>query len=611
MSETIPPPPYSTAPLVSAADANTMLSSGGSGGRDFSDMPSLASYRSWDERSAASSKGGGDCDMSLPSLSSYRLDEVSMASSYHSRGSAATHHLSHYSEESPDGYGWGSFTSGNVSKSSDLDSDDENEDDHNSDAEEGDSSEFECSSSRAIGAEALDLQRSSGVRPSTVDVSSFASSSLPPAAIETKSILRNKGEGLSAAAVISASQLSLITFGSSNEDRTAARSAVGAMKRCPPITRSSDSSLDDSLDGRFKSSAASTPNSINPLSEENNLPLDGDTRFMAEGPIHSIADPESSTAREQGGTSPERGSLGRNESMPLSELQRKPSDQQQKSSSSSIRESADGSSSSLRGGGDSLPRLPRRTSTMPDDEHSKTEDIDEKNFNQQDQASVSDSSSSDGDLSLGIDTGGDDDSTDCSVQTVDDESLSLERTSTEFSIVSGASVPSDTAPSFHDEDQVARDTTTPRQKKVAKNLAILGTVDSSESEDTTKFSAPQKSSSDADICEISKKLNGVFVSLTRRTHSSEYTRAAGNNGEESGTSGTETELEDTDGSQKQQDKRGTLIRRMSSSLRKVGKSASFRAIGKTASKIRHMSRRKDKESPDSLKRSNSDEPRTT
>ena len=105
-------------------------------------MPSLSSYRSWDDKSAASSSirtgGGGsvaDCDVSLPSLSSFRLDDLSMASSYHTIGSAAT--KSNFSEESVEG--WGSFTSGNVSKSDCTDSEnDDDDDDENGDNNNGD-----------------------------------------------------------------------------------------------------------------------------------------------------------------------------------------------------------------------------------------------------------------------------------------------------------------------------------------------------------------------------------------------------------------------------------------------------------------------------------------
>ncbi|KAG7364807.1 hypothetical protein IV203_038010 [Nitzschia inconspicua] len=596
-----------------SADATTtVMSSGG----DFSDMPSLSSYKSWDEKSATSSKGG-DCDASLPSLSSYRLDEVSMASSYHSRGSVVTNHLSHYSEESAEG--WASFTSGNVSKSDfDSDDDDDDDDDRKSSGgeEEGDSSESAYAFATRIGEDSTMNHRNRG-RPSTVDVSSFPSArisslSLPPTAIETKSILRNKGDGQSSVSAVSSSQISLISFASSNDDRNAIGSSAGPRKLSPSLPRSSNSSLDDSVDDHFKNSTEASI-CMNPPSDAGTSLTNAECRFLAENNVNECGDLEPKNSETSRSPSPDRGLLGRNTSMPLSELQQAQSDQQ---SSSSFRYSADGSSSSLRGGGDSLPRLPRRTSTLPEEEDAKREStnktvrtsLPEPNITGEDQsiqnaeASVSDSSSSDGGLSLEINVESDDDSIDCSVVTDSDESVSLHPNSTEGSVVSGASFPSGT-----ERDQSNRGL---RQRKGRPCATAKVKMDHNGSQETTNVASSQKRSSDSEVSEGSKKVSGVFVSLTRRTSSSEQASTAGNTGEESGTSGTEFDLEEVDTSENCGEKRHTLLRRMSSSLLKVGKSASFKAIGKTASKIRQMSFRKDKESPDSLARAASDEPKT-
>jgi hypothetical protein len=96
-----------------------------------------------------------------------------MASSYHSRGSVTTNHLSNFSEESTEG--WASFTSGNVSKS-DLDDSDDDDDEQ----------EF---AGRSGEEEIMRMLRRS-------PKGSIATTP-PPSAIEAKSILRNKGEGLS------------------------------------------------------------------------------------------------------------------------------------------------------------------------------------------------------------------------------------------------------------------------------------------------------------------------------------------------------------------------------------------------------------------------------
>ncbi|KAG7346585.1 hypothetical protein IV203_005653 [Nitzschia inconspicua] len=605
-----------------SADATTTVSSSGG---DFSDMPSLSSYKSWDEKSATSSKGG-DCDVSLPSLSSYRLDEVSMASSYHSRGSVVTNHLSHYSEESAEG--WASFTSGNVSKS-DFDSDDDDDDDRKSSGgeEEGDSSESAYAFAARIGEDSTMNHRNRG-RPSTVDVSSFPSArisslSLPPTAIETKSILRNKGDGQSSVSAVSSSQISLISFASSNDDRNAIGSSAGPRKLSPSLPRSSNSSLDDSVDDHFKNSTEASI-CMNPPNDAGTSLPNAQCRFLAENNVSECGDLEPKNSETSRSPSPDRGLLGRNTSMPLSELQQAQSDQQ---SSSSFRYSADGSSSSLRGGGDSLPRLPRRTSTLPEEEDAKREStnksvrtsLPEPNITGEHQsiqiaeASVSDSSSSDGGLSLEINVESDDDSIDCSVVTDSDESVSLQPNSNKGSVVSGASsVPSGTPQSIHERDQSKRGSI--RQRKggpcATAIVKTAGTIDHNGSQETMNVASSQKRSSDSEVSEGSKKVSGVFVSLTRRTSSSEQASTAGNTGEESGTSGTEFDLEEVDTSAKADEKRRTLLRRMSSSLLKVGKSASFKAIGKTASKIRQMSFRKDKESPDSLARAASDEPKT-
>jgi len=404
-----------------AVHAKANLNAAGEGG-DFSDMPSLSSFRSSDDKSAASSSLRADLsdNMSLPSLSSFRLDDLSMASSYHSRGSAATNHLSNFSEEST--AGWGSFTSENPSKSDFEDSDVEDDDGGDGDGK---------------GTMVVNMGRSPNI-----PVSSACIIGSPPSAIEAKSILRNKGEGL-ASSIISASQISLISFGSADDPR-ASGSSSGILKRNSPLTTRASSLTDDaSLVGHMKSVSLSSGSEEPSCQQEiQNMTTSNQNESARKHqssapciPKYENGDDTSNNDSAplkpaQRAASPNRGSLERNTSLPLSELM----------TPSVEKERQHGSSSASFGGGDSLPRLPRRSSTIVDDvddsERGPNDNKEKDQAEHQDQGynrrdkndgnygeeqSISDSSSSDGDLSLGI-LGSDDDdeSADCSVETIDE-----------------------------------------------------------------------------------------------------------------------------------------------------------------------------------------------
>jgi hypothetical protein len=604
--EGIPPTGSATASASTGLSAEATISSG-----DFSDMPSLSSYRSMDDKSA-SSRGGVDCDMSLPSLSSFRFDEVSMASSHHSRGSTttnATNHVSCHSEESNEG--WGSF-SGNVSKS-DI-SDEDNDHKHGERDDDIEEDEFALALEKDL--KALQMGRHSGLPPIP---------SRPPAAIETKSILRNKGEGFVSSSTVTASKLHSAPYGFiASEDR---RSEELVIQKGSQATRSSNSSLDGSIDSLIQSIQEAPSRNVPKRNPEGNI-------------AKSVEIQRQKASEDLGLKSPQRGCIDRNESMPLSELQKPSKDPQQKSnsSSSSFRYSPDGSSSSLRGGGDSLPRLPKRSSTIEDGSDANDKSDKTETSREQQSAVVGESlqsivgkapdedpSSSDGELSLEIGGNGEDDSIDCSVDTVDDNSVCFDEITPAIGeSLSGSDVTilSDTELSFDEGHKMTTQAAPTLQKQVQEfmpgsHFDSLMQLQSDRKDLCNKTLAPvefvttstaslDSSDSHNDMGDLSLKPDTLSMNVSRK-HSGSKTF-----GTKGSTNGADAELEDTEETKDDVAKRRNLIRRMSSSLKKVGRSASFResfrSIGKTASKIRRLSFRKDNETGDSS--SSADQRRT-
>ena len=441
----------------------------------------------------------------------------------------------------------------------------------------------------------------------------------PPAAIETKSILRNKGEGLSQNETISASQISLLSL----DDPGGGGGIRRIRKRSSQVPMPSSA---ESFDGIPKSNVEvttihtgeiSTPSDING-SRSMNETINASNSDNVN--VHNNLPPPVPQPAKRA-PSPTRGSLERNVSLPLTELQRPAKDRPQ-SSDSSFRYSADGSSASMRGMGDSLPRLPRRTSTMADDvddgtdnkgrneekntvqtENQNDDDIQDRDIGNDEASAASDSSLSD-DLSLSIASDGDE-SADCSVETVEEDSVRLQQPSTTHSSLS--------EPQQQQEEYVSE--TRPSEVHEEVQQSIKDEIPEANSKDNVGLSVMETNPTSVDVAKSpSLDVNDEHedqaseeITTLKPPRSKKQTK---NNGEESGaTIGTESEPEPESDSpaaesgKKTDPKRGNLIRRMSSTLRNAGKSASFRGsfkkIGKTASKIRQKSRRKDSDNDSS------------
>jgi hypothetical protein len=533
---TTPPPTPTTTRMASAA------------GADFADMPSLASYRSPD-----TSSHRADCEMSLPSLSSFRLEDLSLASSFHSRGS--TNQQSILSEESVEG--WGSFTSGNVSKS-DTDSEDcavvETDDENDSAIR---------SSIQSLEDQLIRLSASSSGGGKT----------------EAKSILRNRGETLSASASGSSQR--------SSEDR------VSILKR-PTRASSSTKSLEAMRrDEGTETKPAVVQHHASPARKtvvRNSSEADDDKSSLQLLPARRSP-------------SPTRLVMERNDSLPLTAIKRPARTTGEPTislsgSSSTCRQSTDGSSSSLRGG-DSLPRLPRRTSTMgdmTDEDRGAVPGSKERSSEGDDNEVVDDQASlnsSEGDLSLEMDPDGDE-SDDCSVQTSEDDLISpvsqqssptsgtlgrLGATQTNMSDVEGSS----------------------SQSKIAI-LAIASAaphgLEQDSASDYRKYETPDET---VEQPANGKKRQSSIRSIDCTVGAKKTSNPDGRNakGEESGTTPNDSINEETGGKdqeeQQETGKPGRLLRQLSSTIQKVGRSASFkgsfRKIGRTASKLRHNSHR--------------------
>ena len=286
---------------------------------DCSDMPSLSSFRLEDMSASVASRGSsyasrGECDISLPSLSSFRMDEMSLASSYHS----GTNQMSEESAE-----GWSSFTSGNVS--ADTDSEDEF-----ASSSKGEHHDGESSRTRGRPVSKSGILKTREVSESTIPSSPVAASA-------------------------------------ANKDCNLTSNARPPRRRSPE-TEDMKSSLPMRRPRRTLSPTTNSHHS-DKSSEPTSTPLKQDK-----------------TARSSRSSSPDRTPVERTESLPLSVLQKPTRSATTGDSSSSVRLSGEssssvrlsGDSSSTLKGGDSLPRLPRRTSTMDDRSTHAEEDGDDE-----------------------------------------------------------------------------------------------------------------------------------------------------------------------------------------------------------------------------------------
>jgi hypothetical protein len=358
---------------------------------NYADMPSLSSFRSVDDRSSVGSStfahgasGGTDSFIdshsdSLPSLSSFRIDDLSAASSYHSRGSAASvasaatsasaatltnfsNHSAATAEE-----GWSSFNN--------------DDDDNGGDGDDILGATSAPSAGKNDAVLAAPATNPSTPSASTTDVPSPLEMMYPASATTitgnkvlatatTKSILRNKGD----------------------------RGMSGPPK--PPTRRwSRDESTKLNEFGVVINQFAGRPATLSGNAYEASHGSDDD-------------DDEEEDF--------EKPDVDSNDSMAFSELSERPalvSSSEQGSSSSGLR--LDGSmSSTSRGGGDSLPRLPRRTSSAynENDDDESDDDSVEIQIGESIGKQSETSSDDDEDLALAMNPRDkDDEDSDCSV----------------------------------------------------------------------------------------------------------------------------------------------------------------------------------------------------
>ena len=306
---------------------------------DIEDMPSLSSFRADD----LTSSGRGDCDMSLPSLSSFRIDDLSMGSSYHSN----TNHLS----ESGSAEGWASFNSGNVS----TDTTD-------------DSAEFASSPPSGTPDTDREIPRRTDSLP--VPRRSRSPGCLTVRAAEDAEIHTAVNPRPSAGVPVIEQNIEP-SSGLPRRPRRAASPPQAERSESPlpveypppvvcnaPVVKSSPPRAEWShhIEGERKCARGEkSPHQTEILPPRTERPFDSEA-------ANSGASRNAPKCPARRPSSPTRTPLERSGSLPLSNLAR---------SSSPVQE---GSSSSLRGG-DSLPRLPRRTSTIEDSQ--KPSDNDE------------------------------------------------------------------------------------------------------------------------------------------------------------------------------------------------------------------------------------------
>ena len=562
---------------------------------DFTGMPSLSSFRA-DEMSAVTSTSytsfasnsrggdsrGGDCDISLPSLSSFRLEDLSACSSYHSV-QTNTNHLSDQSAE-----GWASFTSGNVSAETDSD--------------DGKRRAKPSANGEIIGAPIKPSRSSSGGSLNGSPSQRVAGLPLGKGFIKRENSM---------------------TSNASAPKRSSTPGEVLPENRTPPMKRPTRT-------------ISPTPDDRRPSAGEEETPVDLTT---------SNARPPARTS-SSGSDRPERHTVERTESFQLSLLQ--PHIQKDRSSSlsaDSLRNSAtDGSSSSLRGG-DSLPRLPRRTNTVedhgfPDEDGTGGFSDDASNLSDDDDVSTKISDDevtriSDDDVSLNSDvesditdtehlsTGGDtserieletppepDTADGTTMEILKDESQAMpsfpetiekeggDVANAEEAIENPEDDESPTTPAVtpapDESTQPDLENTIPEiVKSLTPDLETTSQPDADNTEPGTVGRATPETEKAADETE---QINGSVDQNGQKRNSDE----SGTSAEESGTSTTDVELEDTADGQKHkrevENKRGKLLRKVSSSFRNMGKQASFRnsfrVIGKQASKLKLVGGRK-------------------
>jgi hypothetical protein len=544
-------------------------------GSDFADMPSLSSYRAVDLSGSQASSLKGDCDMSLPSLSSFRMDDLSISSSYHSNYSN-TNHLS--GEESAEG--WASFTSGNVSAETDSDADDE--------------SEFATKSFPSD---------DRGKKQSDIDLTMLpmpARSSSPPSPdvdvqdedeYDYEDSLKDHEEGGSAA------------------DRDLISNARPSPRRNPEPEETQGS-----LPMRRPTRTVSPPRDERSCEPETSAPAY--VAATASATVTTIVDSTPSTInarpppRRSSSSSPDRPQpVERTESFLLSMLRRPAKEFSGSSSTLRTGTGTEGSSSSLRGG-DSLPRLPRRTITEDDhtgpnaegddddddDDTRTSEDDDNTNISDDELAKISDDDISIESMSdFSIDTNDENDS----VKEEEEAKPACERKS----------------PS----KKVATTTGDGEQSQQADQL-LEEPNDQAERIEVAAAVAPENASEGGGKVENPlavnpKRKSPSSVRSIEQTSTDENPDESGaTSAEESGTSTTETEVDESEEintaknekgeDKKDEKKRGKLLKRMSSSFRSLGKTASFRnsftRIGKTASKLKQMGRKDDKNSSQPL-----------
>jgi hypothetical protein len=292
-------------------------------------------------------------------------------------------------------------------------------------------------------------------------------------------------------------------------------------------------------------------------------------------------------------------------------------------SSSSIRTGTEGSSSSLRGG-DSLPRLPRRSSTIED--HSKHAEDDDDNDTKvsDDRSRISDDDTriSDDDVSRISDDGISIDSDEESDYSVDDETDddNIEERKPLDEVTSppdDGTKPSDdeTKPSddgtkpLDDRTKPLDDGTKPSDDPVKSSADTLeqSKEETEQAEDQTTAENTTNPNDEAGLPPLKNRESPTSVRAIEETLPAKAPDESGTvSAEESGTSATDTEVDESSEeipSEKEQkevvNKRGNLLKKMSTSFRNIGKTTSFRnpfkMIGRSASKLTQKGRKDDKD----------------
>lgn len=307
---------------------------------------------------------------------------------------------------------------------------------------------------------------------------------------------------------------------------------------------------------------------------------------MGEPPEESRVSADSTSNLHSAGDSsiPDRTPVERTESLSLSSLKQPPKTNDVSGSSSATLKTGtvttEGSSSSLLRGGDSLPRLPRRTSTI--DDHSK-----HSHAGSDDISSDGDSNITDGEL-----TGSSDDDI-----TIDsDEEFSVASDDESDSINEPAKPVVDEKPTLKVPTRLPEDS-----QETSATVQI---------EQSTSQLEPQGESATDQIEQSTAQTEGSKEEANTTDNAEENDQVqepAGPNRNRksptsvrSSTSATETETEEVDepeeisknDSEKREEKKRGLLRKVSSSFRQLGKTTSFKnsfkMIGRSASKLKSM-----------------------